>query len=278
RFFRTFSRRSRRLALQWECNCRKSRLKSIASRESVNRLRRSGSVSGGCNSILLPFPDPLPMSRIESGRTTTQEMIPLHLRELSTPVLTIDLDILDRNLNRMASSCREQGVGLRPHIKTHKTPEVARMQLDRGAVGLTVAKVGEAEVMAAAGFDGILIAFPIFGRDKVDRIATLARDRTILVSLDNERTAEGLSRAAIEKGATVGILVEFDAGFHRCGLQPGPACAALARRIEKLPGLRFRGLMSFFGNVWGIEAERRAESKQVAEKVYRALEALEEAR
>src|SRR5271165_540544 len=117
-------------------------------------------------------------------------MIPMHFRELSTPALTIDLDILDRNLDRMASSCREQGVGLRPHIKTHKTPEVGRMQLDRGAVGLTVAKVGEAEVMAAAGLDDILNAYPIFGRDQVDRIATLARGRNILVSLDNERTAE----------------------------------------------------------------------------------------
>ena len=85
----------------------------------------------------------------------------MHSRELSTPALTIDLDTLDRNLNRMASSCREQGVGLRPHTKAHKTPEVGRMQLDRGAVGLTVAKVGEAEVMAAAGLDDILIAYPI---------------------------------------------------------------------------------------------------------------------
>ena len=129
----------------------------------------------------------------------------MHFRELSTPALTIDLDTLDRNLNRMASSCREQGVGLRPHTKAHKTPEVARMQLDRGAVGLTVAKVGEAEVMAAAGLDDILIAYPIFGRDRSIGWP-LARDRNVLVSLDNEGTAEGLSRAAIEKGLTVGVL------------------------------------------------------------------------
>src|SRR5271157_1110015 len=126
----------------------------------------------------------------------------MHYTELSTPALTIDLDVLERNLERMASSCRKQGVGLRPHTKTHKTPEVARLQLEGGAVGLTVAKVGEAEVMAAAGLDDILVAYPIFGSEKLDRIATLARGRNILVSLDNERTAEGLSRAAIEKGAT----------------------------------------------------------------------------
>lgn len=205
-------------------------------------------------------------------------MPPLHFRELSTPALTIDLDVLERNLDRMASSCRKQGLGLRPHTKTHKTPEVARMQIERGAVGLTVAKVGEAEVMTAAGLDNILIAYPIFGREKFDRIATLARDRTILVSLDSALTAEALSRAAIDKGATVGVLVEFDAGFHRCGIVPGPACVALARRIEALRGLKFRGLMSFFGNVWGTEAERRIGAKLAAEQVHRALEAFREAR
>ncbi len=202
----------------------------------------------------------------------------MHFRELSTPALTIDLDILERNLDRMARSCREQGVGLRPHTKTHKTPEVARLQLERGAVGLTVAKVGEAEVMANAGLDEILVAYPIFGREKLDRLAALARERKILVSLDDERTAQELSRAASDKDATVGVLVEFDVGFHRCGLEPGPACVELARKIEKLPGLKFRGLMTYFGNVWGTEEARRKESKQVAEQVGRALEAFGQAR
>lgn len=199
-------------------------------------------------------------------------------RELSTPALTVDLDILERNLERMAKSCRNQGVGLRPHTKTHKTPEVARMQIERGAVGLTVAKVGEAEVMAQAGLDEILVAFPIFGREKLLRLASLARERKVLVSLDDERTARELSSVASEKGASVGVLVEFDVGFHRCGLQPGPDCIELARRIEKLPGLKFRGLMTYFGNVWGAEAERRREAHQVAAEVARALEAFEKAR
>lgn len=199
-------------------------------------------------------------------------------RELSTPALTVDLDILERNLERMAKSCRDQGVGLRPHTKTHKTPEVARMQIERGAVGLTVAKVGEAEVMAQAGLDEILVAFPIFGREKLLRLASLARERKVLVSLDDERTARELSSVASEKGASVGVLVEFDVGFHRCGLQPGPGCVELARKIEKLPGLKFRGLMTYFGNVWGAEAERRREAQQVAAEVARALEAFEQAR
>ena len=86
----------------------------------------------------------------------------MNYRELSTPALAIDLDAVERNLDHMAKRCREQGIGLRPHTKTHKTPEVAKMQVDRGAVGLTVAKVGEAEALAGAGLDDILIAFPIF--------------------------------------------------------------------------------------------------------------------
>src|SRR5271165_7362666 len=112
-------------------------------------------------------------------------MPPLHFRELSTPALTIDLDVLERNLDRMARSCREQGVGLRPHTKTHKTPEVARMQIERGAVGITVAKVGEAEVMAAAGLDNILIAYPVIGPQKVERLARLARRAAMTVALDS---------------------------------------------------------------------------------------------
>jgi len=202
----------------------------------------------------------------------------MHFRELPTPALTVDLDIVERNLDRMARLCREQGVGLRPHTKTHKTPEVARLQLERGAVGLTVAKAGEAEVMAAGGLDGILVAYPIFGREKLDRLATLAQARKILVSLDDERTAQELSQAASAQGAEVGVLVEFDVGFRRCGLEPGPACVELAQKIEKLPGLKFRGLMTYFGNVWGTEEERRREAKQVAEHVWRALEAFARAR
>lgn len=202
----------------------------------------------------------------------------MHYTELSTPALTIDLDILERNLDRMAESCRAQGVGLRPHTKTHKTPEVAKLQLDRGALGLTVAKVGEAEVMAGAGLEDILVAYPVLGNEKLQRLAALARERRILISLDDERTAQDLSNAAREKDATFGVLVEFDAGFHRCGLQTGAACVELARKIEKLPGLKFRGLMTYFGNVWGTEVERRDEAKQVAERVGKILEAFAEAR
>ena len=196
--------------------------------------------------------------------------------QLSTPALTIDLDALERNLDRMADSCRRQGVGLRPHTKTHKTPEVSRLQVERGAVGLTVAKVGEAEVMADAGLDEILIAYPVLGADKLRRLVALAGSRRMIVSLDSLRAAEELSQAASQQGCTVGVLVEFDVGFHRCGLEPGPPTLEIARKIARLPGVEFRGLMTYFGNVWGSRTERQAGAELVAEKVERALAAFDE--
>jgi D-serine deaminase-like pyridoxal phosphate-dependent protein len=202
----------------------------------------------------------------------------MRLEELSTPALTVDLDTLHRNLEAMASLCRRQGVGLRPHTKTHKTPEVARQQLEHGAVGLTVAKVGEAEVMALAGLDKILVAYPIYGAEKLKRLAALARRVEILVSLDAEATAVELSSAAASQSATVGVLVEFDSGFHRCGIRPGPEAVRLAEKIRQLPGLAFRGLMTYFGHVWGTSDDRRREADQTAEEVAKALKAFEEAR
>jgi D-serine deaminase-like pyridoxal phosphate-dependent protein len=199
----------------------------------------------------------------------------MHYTELSTPALTVDLDVLDRNLDRMAAYCREHRIGLRPHTKTHKTLEVARRQLDRGAVGLTVAKVGEAEVMADADPNEILVAFPVFGAEKLKRLAAVATARRILLSLDSEATARELSAAATAQNVTFGVLVEFDAGLGRCGLQPGPACVELARTVQKLPGLEFRGLMTYPGNIWGTDEEREKISESVAVAVATALTAFE---
>jgi len=194
-------------------------------------------------------------------------------QELSTPALTVDLDALERNLERVAELCRRQGVGLRPHTKTHKTLEIARRQLAKGAVGLTVAKVGEAEVMAGGGFDDILVAYPIMGAEKLRRLARLGLARRLLVSLDSETAAQELSRAAVAQSSSIGVLVEFDAGGRRCGLEPGVALVKLAKAIDRLPGLKFRGLMSYFGNVWGTPEQRRAEAERVAGRVAQALAA-----
>jgi D-serine deaminase-like pyridoxal phosphate-dependent protein len=193
--------------------------------------------------------------------------------ELSTPALTVDADVLERNLARMADYCRSRGLGLRPHTKTHKIPEVARMQIRHGAIGLTVAKVGEAEVMCGAGLDNILVAYPVMGREKLERLAALALDHSMLVSLDGETVAEALAGAARQHGATIGVLVEFDAGLGRCGLEPGPALVALARKIMQLPALKFRGLMCYPGQIGGDGEARKRDIVRVAEKVELALEA-----
>src|SRR2546426_1799756 len=154
----SFSRTARRPAPRWGPSCPESKLKSIASRD--------------CRE---------PADAVEAD---------MHLREISTPALTIELDVLERNLDRMAASCRDQGVGLRPHTKTHKTPEVSRMQLERGAVGLTVAKVGEAEVMVAAGVGDILGAYPGFGQGKLLPLARTAKGGGSPHSLGAQGTAE----------------------------------------------------------------------------------------
>jgi D-serine deaminase-like pyridoxal phosphate-dependent protein len=202
----------------------------------------------------------------------------MHYSQLSTPALTVDLESLERNLDRMAQYCREHKLRLRPHTKTHKTPELARMQLDRGAIGLTVAKTGEAEVMAGADPAEILVAFPVYGAEKLRRLAELARARRILISLDSEAAARQLSAAATSQGVEFGVLVEFDAGLGRCGLFPGPDCVRLARTIQKLPALRFRGLLTYPGNIWGTDQERKKESQSVAIAVARALAAFDEER
>lgn len=202
----------------------------------------------------------------------------MRIDEISTPALVVDLDVLERNLDRMAAYCREHGLGLRPHTKTHKTPEIAHMQLDRGAVGLTVAKIGEADVMAAATPAEILVAFPILGSEKLKRLAELAQKRRILISLDSERAAREVSAAATAQGARIGVLVEFDAGLHRCGLQTGADCVQLAAAVRAMPGLEFRGLMTYPGNIWGDLAQRENEVAAVAEVLAGILSAFNDAR
>jgi D-serine deaminase-like pyridoxal phosphate-dependent protein len=198
-------------------------------------------------------------------------------KEVPTPSLIIDLNVAEANLDRMARYCKSRGVNLRPHTKTHKMPEIAKMQVDRGAIGLTVAKVGEAEVMVAAGLDNILVAFPIWGSDNMRRLAALANGHRILLALDNEDTAQELSRAATSQGSTISVLVEFDTGLHRCGLRPGPDCVKLATRIQGLEGLRLHGLMTYYGNVWGSKENRIAETAIVAERVGTTLDAFAKA-
>jgi D-serine deaminase-like pyridoxal phosphate-dependent protein len=174
----------------------------------------------------------------------------MKLSELDTPALLIDLDRLQNNLRRVANYCSQHGLRLRPHTKTHKNPTVARMQLELGAVGLTVAKVGEAEVMLASGTPDLLIAYPILGETKLRRLTEVARNVEVTVALDSREAAEELSQAAQSAGVTVGVLTEADVGVHRCGLDPGPGLVALAQAVDRLPGLRLEGVQIYPGHIW----------------------------
>jgi len=169
----------------------------------------------------------------------------MRLSDLETPVLTADLDAIERNISRMQAYCNEHGVALRPHIKTHKLPELARLQLEAGAVGITCQKLGEAEVMADAGVEDILVSFPLVGAAKAERLAALASRVKMTVAADSAEVAEGLASVLARHGIEVDFLVECDTGLGRTGVQTPEEAAALAELVDGLEGLRFAGLMTY---------------------------------
>ncbi len=173
----------------------------------------------------------------------------MRVSELDTPALVIDLEILESNLRRMASYCAGHGIALRPHIKTHKIPAIARMQIQAGAAGITVAKLGEAEVMVREGLDDILVAYPVVGSSKLARLIALAEKTRITVATDSLEVAREISRASHTAGTQVGLLAEFDAGLHRCGVQNPGELVELARGMARLPGVDFAGFMFFPGHI-----------------------------
>jgi D-serine deaminase-like pyridoxal phosphate-dependent protein len=164
---------------------------------------------------------------------------------LDTPIATVDLDAVERNIARMQTYCDRHRLALRPHAKTHKLPELARRQVEAGAAGITCQKLGEAEVMAAAGVDDILLSFPLVGEAKVERLVGLARTVTMSVVGDSEVVARGLSAGLSRAGLEVTFLVECDTGFGRTGVQTPGEAADLAELVSRLPGLRFGGLMTY---------------------------------
>ena len=194
--------------------------------------------------------------------------------ELETPAVLVDLDVMESNIARLADYAREHDLCLRPHTKTHKIPSLARMQVQAGSHGITVAKSGEAEVMAAAGLDNILIAYPILGSMKLGRIAQLARTKRITIAIDSTVTAEAISQAAQASGSTIDLLVEIDVGMRRCGVATPEDAEGLAKAIGKLPGLRFAGLNLYPGHIWVPPADQSIPLAQVAEKLASVLDRL----
>ncbi len=177
----------------------------------------------------------------------------MHLSDLATPAVLVEQRRLFANLDAMQSKADEQGVALRPHIKTHKSVWLANQQKSRGARGLTVAKVGEAETFAAAGFDDIRIAYAVVGRDKYERIAALLPSCRISFCIDTEAGARAASEFFAAEGLTVDVLVETDIGYGRCGvLYNQPASVQFAKWADGLPGLNVCGILTHAGNsYWG---------------------------
>ncbi|HEX2282982.1 MAG TPA: alanine racemase [Thermomicrobiales bacterium] len=188
---------------------------------------------------------------------------------LDTPLIAVDLDLLERNIAEMTALAADYGVSLRPHAKTHKSPHIARMQIEAGAIGLTCAKLGEAEVFVdQGGVTDILVAYPIVGDLKIRRLLNLLDRARISVAVDTLEAAVALSQAIAASGRALDIYLEVNTGQDRAGARAGQEAVDLAIRISSLPGLRLVGVMTHEGHA-GFSAPD--EIAAVAENAGRAL-------
>ncbi len=195
---------------------------------------------------------------------------------LETPIPLVDLDRLERNLDRMAEYASRHGLALRPHTKTHKSPRVAAEQVRRGAVGLTCATLLEAEVMSEV-CDDILLAYPPVGGSKLQRLLALPDDIELTVALDSIEVAEALAHAAGERGRTVGVYVELDVGMHRVGLSAIEDALALVRHVSERPPLVYRGITFYPGHIRAPVGQQDEEIARLSSGVRAAVEALDRA-
>src|SRR5881296_4747648 len=182
--------------------------------------------------------------------------------DIPTPSLLLDLDRFERNLRRMAAHARAAGKNLRPHAKTHRCPEIARRQIAAGALGVACAKLGEAEVMAAAGIRGLLITTEIVPPSSIARLVRLVAEAPdTMIVVDHAENVTAIGAAASAAGVVVNVLVDVDMGNRRTGAQPGEPALALARAVARQRSLRLRGLQGYAGHcahIVGWKARRAA--------------------
>jgi D-serine deaminase-like pyridoxal phosphate-dependent protein len=190
---------------------------------------------------------------------------------LDTPALCLDLGIMEANIRAVAATCRQHGVAWRPHAKGHKVPAIARQELAAGALGITCAKLGEAEIMAAAGVRDILIANIVVGPQKLARLVELCRHADPIVCVDHIEQIEPISRAFAPSGLSVRMLIEVDIGLNRVGVAPGAATLELAKFIVRQPGVRLAGIMGYEGHLLTLE-----DPSVKAQQIHAALESLVE--
>ncbi len=195
-----------------------------------------------------------------------------NIYDLDTPALLADLDRVEQNVQEMALLAREGGKALRPHAKTHKTPEIARIQIEAGSTGITVAKLGEAEVMAAAGIQDIFIANQIVGPQKIARLIRLATIAIISIAVDSLDVAEPIDDAARAAGLRIPVLIEVDTGNARAGTRSAEELLRIARAVTFCKGLELRGIYTHEGQLYRLlSAEERAEQSHAIATHMRAL-------
>ena len=192
---------------------------------------------------------------------------------MDTPALVVDLDALERNLDRMAALAARSGKSVRPHAKTHKSPVVGRLQLERGAIGLCCAKLGEAEVMADAGLGPLHMTTEIAGEPKIARLVALRRRADVMVAVDDANVALALSEAMRAASLVLDVLVDVNVGQDRTGVAPDGA-GELAACAASLPGLRLRGIQAYEGHLQHVyqENERRMKWRQCADRMLEAID------
>jgi D-serine deaminase-like pyridoxal phosphate-dependent protein len=196
----------------------------------------------------------------------------MRITELPTPQVLIDSTRLVANLNRMQWDAAAKGISLRPHAKTHKSPAIARMQIDRGAVGICCAKVGEAEVFASEGIHDIRLPYPVHPSN-ASRVLRLMESAHISIIVDHEAVARAWAQAMQRAGRALDVLIKVDVGFHRCGIDPSaPDAAEFVRRVSAIEGLRLRGLLSHAGHAY--LAESGEELQRIAADEARTLASL----
>ncbi|MGI6037008.1 MAG: DSD1 family PLP-dependent enzyme [Limnochordia bacterium] len=206
-------------------------------------------------------------------------LLPKNLEEIPTPALLIDLDIMEENLRLMGEYFANRTTKLRPHAKTHKSPTIAWKQLDHGAIGITCAKLGEAEILVRSGIKDVLLANQVTQPAKIRRLVALARHSNIIVACDSPANADDLNEAALAKGVILNVLIEADVGLGRCGVQDAAGAVELTQHIERLKGLRFRGIMGYEGHcVFIADAQiRREKAAQANGRLVAIKEAIERA-
>ena len=197
--------------------------------------------------------------------------------DIPSPAVIIDLDIAERNIYRVTNAVKKEGLHLRPHIKVHKSVFLAKKQIDAGANGITVAKLSEAEVMAEGGIDNILIAYPILGKEKWERLKKINRKTHILTTIDSMEIANGLNEIGTGD-FPVNVLIEVDFGTHRCGVQPGDDFIKFALKLKEMEGIKIKGVFTYNGLIYVSKSldEIKSNAEAEANLLLKCMKQLEE--